>query len=405
MRSILRTIALAGMLCALCLSAAASSGADTPAASLSGSSETLYSAEYCFAEADFHADTLSDLRGIFVTGVPDAAVATVHLGQREILPGDVLPLECLSRLTLHPNCAGGCDAVLTYSPIRGTRLDPEATLTIRIKSGKNETPSAIATEFETYKNIANDGQLTGTDAENAPLTFQLVDTPKRGSVKLEENGAFVYTPTKNKVGEDSFTFTVTDDAGNVSKPATVKIRILKPSDSKTFADLDGSMDQYEAMWSRAAGLCSGRSIGGTLCYGAEEPVTRAEFLVMAMKLGKVPVEEALSVSGFADAQDAPAWLQPYLSSAMRRGIVHGIATEEGLVFQPNEAITGAQAAVMLQNIWKLPAVTAAAGADDTDWTAGAVQALSEAGITLKDSGETLTRLDAAKLLYQMSKLK
>ena len=156
------------------------------------------------------------------------------------------------------------------------------------------------------------------------------------------------------------------------------------------------MDQYEAMWSRAAGLCSGRSIGGTLCYGAEEPVTRAEFLVMAMKLGKVSVEEALTVSGFADAQDAPAWLQPYLSSAMRRGIVHGIATEEGLVFQPNEAITGAQAAVMLQNIWKLPAVTAAAGA---------VQALSEAGITLKDSGETLTRLDAAKLLYQMSKLK
>ena len=92
MRSILRTIALAGMLCALCLSAAASSAPDTPAANLSGSSETLYSAEYCFAEADFHADTLADLRGIFVTGVPDAAVATVQLGQREILPGDVLPL-------------------------------------------------------------------------------------------------------------------------------------------------------------------------------------------------------------------------------------------------------------------------------------------------------------------------
>ncbi len=404
MRSILRTVILSGLLCALCLSAAASS-ADTPAAILSGSTETLYSAEYCFAEADFHADKLSDLRGIFVTGVPDAAVAAVRLGRREIRPGDVLPLECLRRLTLCPNCTGGCDAALTYCPIRGTRLDPETTLTVRIKSGKNETPTAEAAEFETYRNIANDGQLTGTDAENGPLLFRLVDAPKRGTVKLEENGAFVYTPNKNKVGEDSFTFTVTDDAGNVSKPAAVKIRILKPSESKTFADLEGSLDQYEAMWSRSTGLCSGRSIGGTLCYGAEEPVTRAEFLVMAMKLGKVPVEEALTVSGFADAEDAAAWLQPYLSSAMRRGIVHGIAAEDGLVFRPNEAVTGAQAAVMLQNIWKLPATAAAAGADDTDWSAGAVQALSEAGIRLADSGEVLTRLDAAKLLYQMSRLR
>lgn len=403
MRSILRTIILTGMLCALCLSAAASSSGE-PAAALSGSAETLYSAEYCFAEADFHADTLSDFSGIFVTGVPDASVATVQLGRRIIRPGDVLASDRLHGLTLRPNCAGGCDAVVTYCPIRGTRLDPEATLTIRIKSGKNETPKAIAAEFETYKNIANDGQLTGSDAENAPLTFRLVDAPKRGSVKLEETGVFVYTPAKNKVGEDSFTFTVTDDAGNVSKPATVKIHILKPSDSRTFADLEDSLDQYEAMWTRSAGLCSGRSIGGTLCYGAQEPVSRAEFLVMAMKLGKVPVEESLTVSGFADAQDAPAWLQPYLSSAMRRGIVHGIATEEGLVFQPNEAITGAQAAVILQNIWKLPTAAAAAGADDTGWSESAVQALADAGIPLGEGSESLTRLDAAKLLYQMNRL-
>ena len=100
------------------------------------------------------------MQGVFVTGVPEADVAAVRLGSRVICPGDVLPVSALSSLTLHPACEGGRDAVLTYSPICGTRLDPEATLTIRIKSGKNETPKAIAAEFETYKNIANDGQLT-----------------------------------------------------------------------------------------------------------------------------------------------------------------------------------------------------------------------------------------------------
>ena len=405
MRSILRSnwlrvAALAALVCALCLSASASAVPTGAEPAASGSGETLYTADYCFSEADFA--TGGCMQGIFITGVPEAGVATVRLGSRVILPGDVLPAGTLGSLTLHPACEGGCDAVLTYSPICGTRLDPEATLTIRIKSGKNETPKAVSVEFETYKNIANDGQLTGTDAENGPLTFQLVDAPKRGTVKLEENGAFVYTPTKNKVGDDRFTFTVTDDAGNVSKPAEVKIRILKPTEAKTFADLTSADGQFEAVWMREAGLCSGREIGGTLCYGADESVSRAEFLVMAMKLGEIPVEEALTVSGFADADAAAAWLQPYLSSAMRRGIAHGEATDEGLVFRPNEPITAAQAAVILQSIWHLPASAPVSG--ETDWTHSAVQSLSDAGVLLPDGGEPLTRLAAAKLLYQMSRL-
>ena len=122
MRSILRSPWLRAafllcLTCALCLSATASSvpTAGIPAA-VSDSVETLYSAEYCFCEADFHADTMTDLSGIFVTGVPEEAVAAVRLGQRVIRAGDVLPLECLSQLTLQPACGGDCDAVLTYNP-------------------------------------------------------------------------------------------------------------------------------------------------------------------------------------------------------------------------------------------------------------------------------------------------
>ncbi|MFR5421782.1 MAG: Ig-like domain-containing protein [Oscillospiraceae bacterium] len=42
---------------------------------------------------------------------------------------------------------------------------------------------------------------------------------------MQENGSFVYTPRQEWVGEDSFTFTVTDAAGNVSHPATVRITV------------------------------------------------------------------------------------------------------------------------------------------------------------------------------------
>ena len=180
-----------------------------PAAHAAGP-ETLYPIAYCFRETDFRADTLSDLNGIFVTSVPEADVAAVCLGERVIRAGDVLPVSVLGELELLPVSTGGQEAALCYCPIRGTALGEPAQVTIRIRSAKDAAPKADDAELETYKNIPNDGRLTGSDPEDTNLTFQLAEEPKRGKVELQENGSFVYTPAKNKVGEDSFTFTVTD---------------------------------------------------------------------------------------------------------------------------------------------------------------------------------------------------
>lgn len=263
-------------------------------------------------------------------------------------------MSVLGELELLPVSTGGQEAALCYCPIRGTALGEPAQVTIRIRSAKDAAPKADDAELETYKNIPNDGRLTGSDPEDTNLTFQLAEEPKRGKVELQENGSFVYTPAKNKVGEDSFTFTVTDAAGNVSHPATVRITVKKPSECRAFADLTGSLDQFEAMWTAAAGLTGGRSIGGTLCYLPQETVSRAEFLVMAMELLDVPVDDTLQVSGFADADDAPAWLQPYLASAMRRGIVNGMVSERGLVFRPNEPVTAGRPPSCCRICWSSP---------------------------------------------------
>ena len=198
--------------------------------------------------------------------------------------------------------------------------------------------------------------------------------------------------------------TVTDAAGNVSHPATVRITVKKPSECRAFADLTGSLDQFEAMWTATAGLTGGRSIGGTLCYLPQETVSRAEFLVMAMELLDVPVDDTLRVSGFADADDAPAWLQPYLASAMRRGIVNGMVSERGLVFRPNEPVTAGQAAVMLQNMLELPVSAAVSQTDAPYWAASSMQALQEAGIPLAAADTSVSRIEAARMLYRVSRL-
>lgn len=391
MKSIIRTGALLLCLVALCLSVAAADG------------ETLYTGEYCFCQSDFSADPGTALNGIFVTAVPEDAVAVLMLGSRVIRAGDILPQDALDRLRMTPACRESCDAVLCYQPICGNALGAPSQLTIRIQSGKNETPKANRGEFETYKNISNDGTLTGTDPEDGPLTFQLAEKPKRGTVKLESNGSYVYTPDKNRVGEDSFSFTVTDDAGNVSQPATVNIRILKPSEAMTFADVADN-DQYEAMWLCEQGLSGGRKIAGVPCFCPQEPVSRAEFLVMAMELKKVPVDERLTVSGFLDAEEAAAWMQPYLAGAMQRGLACGEVTDAGLMFRPNDPVTGQEAAVMLQNLLRLPVTAAVIPSEQASWSAASLQALREAGIPMDAPEAPLTRQDAAQLLCQVAQL-
>lgn len=361
--------------------------------------ETLYHSEYCFSQEDF----AEDVGGIFVRGVPDIGVAVIRLGDRCIRAGDVLSAESLDKLRLIPCGAENCEVTLNYQPIHGSTLGAPEQLRIRICSGKNEAPKAENASFETYKNIANDGTLRASDPEGAALSFQLVEAPKRGKVEVKSDGSYVYTPDKNKVGEDSFTFTATDEAGNVSKPATVKIKILKPTEAMSFADMQGNTAAFEAMWASAKELTGGMQLAGRNCFCPTDAVSRAEFLAMAMELTQTEVSRDLTVSAFSDAEQAAAWVQPYLAAAMRSGVICGEVREDGLVFRPNDPITGQEAAVILQNLLHLPVSAAARETNAPAWSAAALQALREAGIAM-EAQEVLTREKTVCLLYQASKI-
>ena len=53
--------------------------------------------------------------------------------------------------------------------------------------------------------LAND-----TDVDGNPLTAALVTGPAHGTLALNANGSFTYTPTANYNGADSFTYTASD---------------------------------------------------------------------------------------------------------------------------------------------------------------------------------------------------
>ena len=259
--------------------------------------------------------------------------------------------------------------------------------------------------------MPNQGKLKVTDPEGGALTFTLMRQPKRGQVTLQEDGSFLYTPKKNKVGVDSFTFTAADPAGNVSREATVTVQILKPTDARQYTDTVGTDCRFAAEWLRNTGLFVGERVGGKDRFHPDKSVSRGEFLAMVVDVLNIPTDEAVYS---AIPEDTPNWLKPYLAAAMRSGLTAGLPEAESGSFLADNPITGAEAAVMLQNALDLTISreTLEAAAVETSaeeaasvpvWAQVSLTAMAEGGVLL-DANEALTRGQAAQVLYRVSQL-
>ena len=349
-------------------------------------------AAYCFTSADF-GDGEEPLSGICITGLPEAHTGTVLLGSRVLCRGDILTAEQVEQMVFCPlKTQEDKVAQVTYLPIYETRVEPAAVMTLSIRGREDKAPVAQDSVLETYKNLSNAGKLLASDPEEENLTYTLVRQPRRGSVEIQEDGTFTYTPKKNKVGVDSFTYTATDPAGNVSREATVTVQILKPTDSKQYRDTVSEDCRFSAEWLRSTGLFAGEQIGGELCFQPDKTVSRGEFLAMLVDLLNIPVEEA----------DAPDWVQPYLDAAIRSGLVAGWEPE---CFNMSEAVTGAEAAVALQNALDLPVghEEIAYGEEVPVWAATSLAVMAENGLSL-DADAPMTRGEVAQILYQTSRM-
>lgn len=350
-------------------------------------------ADYCFTAGDFAGGGV--LTGICITGLPDAQVGTILLGTRVLQSGDILSAAQLEQLTFVPlRCEEDRQAVVTYLPIYDDRVAPAATMTISVRGKVDQAPIAQDSTLETYKNLSNSGTLAATDPEGSALTYTVTRRPRRGEVTVYPDGTYTYTPKKNKVGTDSFAYTVTDESGKVSREATVTVTILKADSSRQYADTMGADGRFEAEWLKNNGLFVGETINGQLCFQPKKTVSRGEFAAMLVQTLKLAVEENATYTGFDD--DAPAWLKPYLAAAMRCGLTAG--WPHGTTFGAEETISGAEAALMLQNALDLPVSSLAEADTAPAWAAAAMAALAENGIGLDDT--PLTRAEAAQVLYR-----
>ena len=101
----------------------------------------------------------------------------------------------------------------------------------------NDTPIAIDDEFTTDEDIDLIGTVADNDSdpEGDALTFAVNDQPSNGSVTMNGDGSFTYTPNPEFSGSDSFTYTACDPSGTCDE-ATVIITVTPVNDTPIAID-------------------------------------------------------------------------------------------------------------------------------------------------------------------------
>ena len=268
------------------------------------------------------------------------------------------------------------------------------------KNDLAHAPEAENLQIETYRNTSVGGTLRAVDPEGEAVTFTLSTEPMKGTVELNADGTFVYTPNENKKGKDYFGYKATDTEGNTSQEATVIIRIKKQKTDVVYDDMNGRAEGRDAVLLAEKGVFVGQCVAGHWLFDPERAVDRDEFLAMCLAAQGEPTLQGVMTTGFGDDEAIEVWAKSYVSTARMHGAVTGYSDGKRMVFDAGRPITHAEAAVVLNRMLQPEEVSFTTSEAVPAWAEQAVANLTDCGLFAADLriGEPLTRAECAGML-------
>jgi Bacterial Ig domain len=129
--------------------------------------------------------------------------------------------------------AAGYSGPDAFSYVASDGLLTSGAVTVALTVTPNEIPTASAdayvTAFNAALNVPAPGILSNdSDADGDALAALLISGPAHGSLTLNGNGSFLYTPTAGFAGTDSFVYRASDGAA-ISAPAAVTLTVSQPT--------------------------------------------------------------------------------------------------------------------------------------------------------------------------------
>ncbi|MFS1480933.1 Ig-like domain-containing protein, partial [Vibrio lentus] len=106
-----------------------------------------------------------------------------------------------------------------------------------VDSNNAETGDVVT--FTTDEDTPVNGVLNALDEDSDTLTFSLSQSPNNGSVVLNNDGSWTYTPDNNFNGNDSFSVVVSDGQGGTDT-ITVNVGVTPVNDTPVITDENGN---------------------------------------------------------------------------------------------------------------------------------------------------------------------
>ncbi len=349
---------------------------------------------------------VSKLKNIVITSLPSASAGKLTLGSLNVTKGQSITASSISSLTFTPS-EGTEKAEFTFT------VGGEYTYTavMYFPDERNYSPTSLGIDdsfftVKTYKNIAVSGNMKCIDPEGDGMRYEVVSYPEKGllTVKDRISGEYTYTPMKNYVGRDSFSFVAVDRYGNRSEKMTVDISVGRSGGVTVFKDMIYDSAHYGALLLDSMGIMKGRKDEGENVFMPDKELSYGDFLKAAMTAAKTPLKTVVPNNIAQTLMSHPKEYQPYLLTAYELSLIN----EEGLCeLDCDRTLTKAEACVILDTLIGAEDAETVPVFDDIEsvpsYALDSVCALIEIGVVRAENGvisptDALTRANAAEML-------
>lgn len=168
--------------------------------------------------------------------------------------------------TPEANVNGGLSIEYTVADVGGATSQPQ-TISVTVHS-VNDSPIASDDSFSTREDVVLNGSVSTNDTSiDGPQTnFLVLNNVEHGTLALNGNGSFVYTPAQNYFGLDGFTYTLCDGSlPNLCATAAVTINIVSENDAPIAVADNFSTNEEQAL-SASVALNDNLTDDGTADY-------------------------------------------------------------------------------------------------------------------------------------------
>lgn len=311
---------------------------------------TLTNREVKFTATDFDNTIGSEVEYITITELPEAKLGVLKYAGNDVYENQSVSRKNLSLLKLIPAkdvCAG---ISFGFSASDGNKIRPSV-CTVNVLENVNTAPVVKDTQYCAMSGIGLVKSIEVLDADADSTSIEITKYPENGILRLSGT-CFTYTAPEAFSGKDSFSYRAVDVYGNVSDIARANITVSTPGTSLRYDDMQGHWGYTSALALSEMGLMGGASKDGKLLFCPDEPISRGDFLAMAMICAGLEEKVSLgSRTTFADDTEIPSNIRSYASYAMASGIISGYTLADGsAVFESDGSITRAEAASVISKL-------------------------------------------------------